>query len=157
MTVTTQLKRFTRKAREERHTRFTALMGLLFDRDGLRESFGRQKGSKAPGVDGVRKEDDAKGVEARLEDLSARIRRLGYRPSPARRTYLPKGDGRKRPLGVPSFEDRRVQDRLSRILQALWEMEFRDCSYGFRRGRGAQDAPRGGGHHQRTDAMGGRG
>jgi retron-type reverse transcriptase len=155
--VTTKLKRFTLKAREELHTRFTSLMGLLFDPEGLRESFGRQDGRKAPGVDGVRKEDYAEGVEARLEDLSARIRRLGYRPQPARRTYIPKGDGRMRPLGVPSFEDRLVQDRLSQILQAIWEPEFRDCSYGFRPGRSAHDASRGRGHHQRTDTMGGRG
>jgi group II intron reverse transcriptase/maturase len=108
----------------------------------LRDSFGRQDGRKAPGVDGVRKEDYAEGVEARLEELSARIRRLGYVPQPARRTYIPKGDGRMRPLGVPSFEDRLVQDRLSQILQAIWEPEFRDCSYGFRPGRSAHDALR---------------
>ena len=82
--------------------RFTALMGLLFDPEGLRESFERQDGRKAPGVDGVRKEDYAAGVQARLEELSARIRRMGYVTQPARRTYIPKGDGRMRPLGVPS-------------------------------------------------------
>jgi group II intron reverse transcriptase/maturase len=140
--VTTNLKRFTLKAREELRTRFTSLMGLLFDPEGLRESFGRQNGTKAPGVDGVRKEDYAKVLLGRLEDLSARIRRLGYRPQPVRRTYIPKGDGRMRPLGVPSFEDRLVQDRLSQILQAIWEPEFRDCSYGFRPGRSAHDALR---------------
>jgi retron-type reverse transcriptase len=68
----------------------------------LRESFGRQDGRKAPGVDGVRKDDYGKDLEARLEDLSARIRRMGYRPQPVRRTYIPKGDGRMRPLGVPT-------------------------------------------------------
>jgi len=94
-------------------------MGLLFEPAGLRASFERQKGSKAPGVDGVRKADYAKGLEGRLADLSSRIRRLGYRPKPARRSYIPKGDGRYRPLGVPSFEDRIVQDRLSRILQTI--------------------------------------
>jgi retron-type reverse transcriptase len=77
-------------------------MGLLFDPEGLRESFERQDGRKAPGVDGVRKEDYAKGLEARVEDLTARLRRLGYRPKPARRAYIPKGDGRHRPLGVPT-------------------------------------------------------
>jgi group II intron reverse transcriptase/maturase len=129
-------------ARENPGMRFNALMGLLFDPEGLRESFERQDGRKAPGVDGVRKEDYAAGLDARLEDLSARIRRLGYIPKPVRRTYIPKGDGRYRPLGVPSFEDRLVQDRLSRILQGLWEPEFRDCSYGFRPGRSAHDALR---------------
>jgi RNA-directed DNA polymerase len=140
--VTSKLERFTAMARENPGTRFNALMGLLFDPEGLRESFERQDGRKAPGVDGLRKEDYAAGLDARLEDLSARIRRLGYIPKPVRRTYIPKGDGRYRPLGVPSFEDRLVQDRLSRILQGLWEPEFRDCSYGFRPGRSAHDALR---------------
>ena len=137
-----KLERFTLMARAEPHTRFTSLMGMLFDPEGLRESFERQDGRKAPGVDGVRKDDYAVGLDARLEDLSARIRRLGYRPLPVRRTYIPKGDGRYRPLGVPSFEDRLVQDRLGRILQAIWEPEFRDCSFGFRPGRSAHDALR---------------
>jgi len=100
--VTTRLERFTLKAREEPRTRFTALMGMLFDPEGLRESFESQDGRKAPGVDGVRKDDYAVGVDTRLEELSARIRRLGYRPQPVRRTYIPKGDGRHRPLGVPT-------------------------------------------------------
>jgi len=142
LTVTTKFERFTAMARENPQMRFTSLTGLLFDPEGLRESFERQDGRKAPGVDGVRKEDYAAGLDARLADLSARIRRLGYIPKPVRRAYIPKGDGRYRPLGVPSFEDRLVQDRLSRILQAIWEPEFRDCSYGFRPGRGAHDALR---------------
>jgi len=140
--VTTKLERFTLMARERLRERFNALMGLLFEPEGLRESFERQKGRKAPGVDGVRKDDYGKDLEVRLEDLSARIRRMGYRPQPVRRSYIPKGDGRYRPLGVPSFEDRLVQDRLSRILQAIWEPEFCDCSYGFRPGRSAHDALR---------------
>ena len=142
LSVTTKLERFTRMAREEPQTRFTSLMGLLFDPEGLRESFGRQDGGKAPGVDGIRKDDYVEGVEARLGDLSARIRRLGYQPLPVRRTYIPKGDGRHRPLGVPSFEDRLVHDRLSQILQAIWEPAFGDCSYGFRPGRSAHEALR---------------
>lgn len=142
MTVTTKFDRFTARARQGPHERFTALMGLMFDPDGLRESFERQDGRKAPGVDGVRKDDYREGLDTRLEELSTRIRRLGYRPQPVRRTYIPKGDGRLRPLGVPSFEDRLVQDQLSRILQAIWEPEFRECSYGFRPGRSAHDALR---------------
>jgi group II intron reverse transcriptase/maturase len=117
-------------------------MGLLYDPEGLRESFERQDGRKAPGVDGMRKEQYGQGLEERLAELSGRIRRLGYRPKPARRSYIPKGDGRYRPLGIPSFEDRLVQDRLSGILQAIWEPEFCACSYGFRPGRGAHDALR---------------
>ena len=120
--------------------RFTALMGLLTEPEALLASFHRQDGRKAVGVDDIRKEDYARGVEERIRDLSARLRRLGYQPKPVRRVYIPKGDGRYRPLGIPSFEDRLVQDRLSHILQAIWEPEFLDCSFGFRPGRSAHDA-----------------
>ena len=98
--------------------RFTSLMGLLADSAGLRESSERRDGRKTPGVDGVGKAEYAEGLDERLEELSARIRRLDYRPAPVRRTYIPKGDGRYRPLGIPSFEDRLIQEQLSRILQA---------------------------------------
>ena len=138
----TRLSRFTQRARELHRERFTSLMGMLFDPEGLRASFERQDEDKAPGVDGMRKVDYARGLESRLVDLSSRLRRLGYRPNPSRRTYIPKGDGRYRALGVPCFEDRLVQDRLSVILQAIWEPEFCDCSYGFRPGRSAHDALR---------------
>jgi RNA-directed DNA polymerase len=142
MTMTTRFARFTQKARAEPRLRFNSLMGLLFDPAGLHESFERQEGKKAPGVDGITKSDYTEGLDGRIEDLSARIRRLGYQPKAVRRVYIPKGDGRNRPLGVPCFEDRLVQDRMSRILQAIWEPEFRDCSYGFRPYRSAHDALR---------------
>jgi len=117
-------------------------MGLVFSSEELHASFERQDGTKAPGVDGVRKADYTDGLEDRLTDLSGRLRRLGYRPHPVRRVYIPKGDGRCRPLGIPSFEDRIVQDRLRLILQAIWEPEFCDCAYGFRPSRSAHDALR---------------
>ena len=142
MTMTTRLACFTRKARAEPRTRFNALMGLVFDPEGLHASFERQDGRKAPGVDGMRKEDYAVDAETNITELSRRVRCMGYRPQPTRRVYIPKGDGRYRPLGVPCFEDRLVQDRLSLILQAIWEPEFRNCSYGFRPGRSAHDALR---------------
>ena len=142
MTMTTKFIRFTEKARAEPQLRFNALMGLLFDPEGLHASFERQNGKKAPGVDGIRKADYAEGVDSRLTDLSGRLRCLGYRPQPVRRVYIPKGNGSRRPLGIPCFEDRIVQDRLSLILQAIWEPKFQECSYGFRPGRGAHDALR---------------
>lgn len=138
--MTTRLARLTHRARAEPETRFNALMGVVAEPEGLHASFERQDGRKAPGVDGVRKDAYGEGIDDRIADLSSRLRRLGYRPQPVRRTYIPKGDGRYRPLGIPAFEDRLVQDRLSRVLQAIWEPEFRDCSYGFRPGRGAHDA-----------------
>lgn len=139
--MTTDLIRFTQWARESPQRQYTALMGMLYDPEGLNASFERQAANKAPGVDGMRKVEYADGLAQRLADLSARLRRLGYRPKPVRRVYIPKASGKgRRALGVPSFEDRIVQDRASLILQAIWEPEFRDCSYGFRPERNAHQA-----------------
>ena len=138
--MATELIRFTQWARERPQRQYNALMGMLMDPHGLNASFERQAGSKAPGVDGIRKADYAVGLPGRLADLSARLRRLGYRPKPVRRVYIPKANAGRRALGVPSFEDRLVQDRLSGILQAIWEPEFRECSYGFRPQRNAHQA-----------------
>jgi len=139
--MTTDLVRFTQWARESPQRQYTALMGMLYDLEGLNASFERQPSNKAPGVDGMRKAEYANGLAERLVDLSARLRRLGYRPQPVRRVYIPKASGKgRRALGVPCFVDRIVQDRASRILQAIWEPEFRDCSYGFRPERNAHQA-----------------
>jgi RNA-directed DNA polymerase len=139
--MTTDLIRFTQWARESPQRQYTALMGMLYDPEGLNASFERQAANKAPGVDGMRKAEYADGLAQRVADLSARLRRLGYRPKPVRRVYIPKASGKgRRALGVPSFEDRIVQDRVSLILEAIWEPEFRDCSYGFRRERNAHQA-----------------
>jgi RNA-directed DNA polymerase len=136
----TELTRFTQSEEKQSQRRYTSLMGMLFNVSGLTESFHRQPRDKAVGVDGVGKADYEIKLVASLADLSARLRRLGYRPKPVRRVYIPKAIGGQRPLGIPSFEDRIVQDRLSRILQMIWEPEFRDCSYGFRPGRSAHQA-----------------
>ena len=139
--MTTELTRFTQWAAEKPQERYTSLMGMLTDVNGLAESFARQKANKAPGVDGVRKAGYGQGLDARLTDLSARLRRMAYRPKPAKRVYIPKGTGKGwRPLGLPSFEDRLVEDRASAILQAIWEPEFLGCSHGFRPGRSCHTA-----------------
>ena len=140
MSMSTRFACFTRKA-QQATTRFTALMGRLSNPVELADSFQRLK-DKAPGVDGVRKADYAVGIEGKLKSLSTRLRQLAYRPQPARRVYIPKGRKEKRPLGIPACEDRIVQDRLSRIMQTIWEPEFLDCSYGFRPGRNAHQALR---------------
>jgi RNA-directed DNA polymerase len=140
MCMTTQPTRFTQREEKRSQRRYTSLMGMLFNVSGLMESFHRQPRNKAVGVDGVRKVAYASKLVANLADLSARLRRLGYRPKPGRRAYIPKANGSKRPLGIPSFEDRIVQARLSRILQMIWEPEFLECSYGFRPNRNAHQA-----------------
>jgi group II intron reverse transcriptase/maturase len=134
--------RFTQMAHDNPKMRFTSLMGMLSCTDGLRASFDEQPAHKAIGVDGIRKDAYATGIEGRLADLSTRLKTMGYLPKPARRVYIPKSNGGMRPLGIPSFEDRIVQNRLSQILQAIWEPEFRTCSFGFRPHRSAQDALR---------------
>jgi group II intron reverse transcriptase/maturase len=143
--MTTKLDCFTQwvaQAAEQGVTpaRCTALMGLIAQPQGLAESFQRQSPRKAAGMDGVRKADYGCGLESRLADLSARLRRMAWHPQPARRVYIPKAGGGLRPLGLPSFEDRLVQDRLAGVLQAIWEPMFRDCSFGFRPGRSAHQA-----------------
>lgn len=142
--MTPDIERFIRLARANPKMKFKSLMGLLFRKIGLRDSFNRLDGNKAAGVDGIKKVDYVTKLDVKIEDLSARVRRLGYIPKPVRRVYNPKNDGKggQRPLGIPAFEDKIVQDRMSQILQAIWEPEFRDCSFGFRPGRSAHDALR---------------
>jgi group II intron reverse transcriptase/maturase len=140
--MTISLSSFTQMARDNPKMKFTSLMGMVFNVDGLLDSFDRLPAQKAAGVDGMQKDVYAVGKEGRIADLSARLRRMGYRPKPSLRVYIPKANGGVRPLGIPSFEDKIVQDRLSQILQAIWEPEFRECSYGYRPNRGAHDALR---------------
>ena len=110
--MTTDLTRFTQWARESPQRQYTALMGMLYDPEGLNASFERLAANKAPGVDGMRKAEYADGSAERLADLAARLRRLGYRPKPVRRVYIPKTSGKgRRALGVPSsiFELHQVE------------------------------------------------
>jgi retron-type reverse transcriptase len=100
--MATDLIRFTQWSRESPQRQYTALMGMLYDPEGLNASFERLAANKAPGVDGMRKAEYADGAAERLADLSARLRRLGYRPRPVRRVYIPKTSGKgRRALGVP--------------------------------------------------------
>ena len=139
--MTTELIRFTQWAKDQPQKRFTALMGLLAAPEGLADSYHRQPSGKAVGVDGIDKREYGRQLATNLADLSARLKRLGYHPKPSRRVYIPKSSGQgRRPIGIPCFEDRIVEDRLSRLLQAIWEPEFRDCSCGFRPDRNAHQA-----------------
>jgi len=138
--MTTTLERFTQWARETPQKQYTALTGLLSSPIELLACFDKQPGNKALGIDGVSKAGYEVNVVERIKALSQSLRSLSYRPKPSRRVYIPKGNGQVRPLGIPSFEDRIVQKQMSNLLQAIWEPEFRNCSYGFRPRRNAHQA-----------------
>jgi len=112
----------------------------VYDVDRLREAYRRLKRTGAAGVDGVTWTDYGAELEGNLQDLSARLRRGAYRPKPVRRTYIPKADGRERPIGVPTTEDRIVQRATAEVLGAVYEADFLGFSYGFRPGRSQHDA-----------------
>ena len=96
----------------------------------------RSSATPPPGVDGVTWRDYEADLEPRLEDLHGRVHRGAYRPQPSRRTYIPKADGRQRPLAIAALEDKIVQGAAVMVLNAIYEEDFLGFSYGFRPGRG---------------------
>ena len=108
--------------------------------DALRAAFFNLKRGAAPGIDGVTWNDYADGLEDRLADLHGRVHRGAYRALPSRRKFIPKADGRQRPLGIAALEDKIVQAALVAILTPVYEAEFLGFSYGFRPGRSQHDA-----------------
>jgi RNA-directed DNA polymerase len=126
-----------RKAKEGE--RFTALFHHLSP-GLLREAFLALKRDAAPGVDGLTWRDYEADLEPRLADLHARVCRGAYRALPSRRGYIPKPDGRQRPLAVAALEDKIVQKATAAVLSAIYEEDFLGFSYGFRPKRGQHDA-----------------
>jgi len=126
-------------AKERRQEKFTTLLHHLTT-GLLRQSYYALKRNAAPGVDGVRWQEYEEGLENRLIDLKDRIHRGAYRAQPSRRVYIPKGDGRERPLGIAALEDKIVQQAVVTILNEIYEVDFRGFSYGFRPGRGPHQA-----------------
>jgi retron-type reverse transcriptase len=108
--------------------------------DLLRGSFYALKRQAAPGVDGVTWQEYEIGLEDRLADLHSRVHRGAYRARPSRRVYIPKADGRQRPLGIAALEDKIVQQAVVAILNQIYEMDFKGFSYGFRPGRNPHQA-----------------
>ena len=133
------LERVREAARKDRKLKFTALLHHV-SIDLLRESYFSLKKQAAPGVDGMTWEEYGRDLEARLADLHGRIHRGAYRAQPSRRVWIPKADGRQRPLGIAALEDKVVQHAVGRVLNQIWEEDFLGFSYGFRPGRGQQDA-----------------
>ena len=137
--VTQALDRVRRAARQWKKVQFTALLHHM-NVDLLRTAFYALKRKAAPGVDGVTWEDYEADLEPRLEGLHRRVHRGAYRPQPSRRTYIPKADGKQRPLAIAALEDKIVQGATVMLLNAIYEGDFCGFSYGFRPGRGPHDA-----------------
>lgn len=133
------LKRVRQAARTRKKERFTALFHYITP-ELLKASYYWLKRKAAPGIDGVTWKEYEQDLEASLTDLHTRLHRGMYHASPSRRKYIPKSDGRQRPLGITALEDKIVQRAVVEILNAIYEEDFRGFSYGFRPGRGQHDA-----------------
>jgi RNA-directed DNA polymerase len=137
--VTQGLDRVRQAARTRKKERFTALLHHV-DIDLLRAAFFALQRDAAPGVDGMTWRAYEADLEPRLAALHERVQRGAYRPQPSRRTYIPKADGRQRPLAIAALEDKIVQGAAAVVLNAIYEEDFLGFSYGFRPGRGPHDA-----------------
>jgi RNA-directed DNA polymerase len=137
--VSIGLDRVRKAAKANRKARFTALPHYV-DAALLRSSYHWLKRDAAPGVDGVTWRAYGERLEANLVDLRTRVHRGAYRAQPSRRRYIPKPDGRQRPLGIAALEDKIVQRAVVEVLNATYEPDFLGFSYGFRPGRSQHDA-----------------
>src|SRR6266536_2833552 len=133
------LDRVRQVARRDKEARFTALLHHV-SLGRLRAAYGAIRPQAAPGVDGVTWAEYGQVLEAHLQDLHERVQSGAYRASPSRRVFIPKPDGRLRPLGVAALEDKIVQRALVEVLNAVYEEDFLGFSYGFRPGRSPHDA-----------------
>src|SRR5712675_2677608 len=138
-TVSQALKRIRQAARQRKKEKFTALFHHV-SIDHLTVAFSELKETAAAGVDGLTCRDYEQHLERNLEDLHARIHRGAYRALPSRRVYIPKPDGRQRPIAVAALEDKIVQRATAAVLSAIYEEDFLGFSYGFRPGRSTHDA-----------------
>jgi RNA-directed DNA polymerase len=139
LSVSSDLDRVRQAARKDKDARFTALLHhVTVDR--LELAYRAIRPGAAPGVDGVTWKDYGHDLEENLRDLHARVHRGAYRARPSRRVYIPKPDGRQRPLGVASLEDKIVQRAVAEVLNAIYEEDFVGFSYGFRPRRSPHDA-----------------
>jgi RNA-directed DNA polymerase len=139
--VSTRLQRIAQLAKEDRGRAFMSLAHHI-DVDFLKEAYSRTRKDGAPGVDGQTAAIYEENLEENLRDLLDRFKSGRYKAPPVRRVYIPKGSdpSKKRPIGVPTFEDKVLQRAVSMVLEAIYEQDFLDCSYGFRPGRSAHQA-----------------
>ena len=137
--LSTKQQRIAELARTKRGVALSALHHVI-DLEWMKEAYRLTRKDGAPGIDGVTAADYATNLEANLLDLLDRIKSGGYKAPPVRRTYIPKADGSRRPLGIPTFEDKLAQRAPLMVLEAMYEQDFLSCSYGFRPGRSAHQA-----------------
>jgi group II intron reverse transcriptase/maturase len=140
-TMTTKLLKVAERAKRDPQERILSLARLI-DEPALSRAFGRIRKDGAVGVDGVTKEQYGQHLEENLRGLHERLRSQRYRHQPIRRVHIPKEQGKTRPIGLSTIEDKVVQEALREVLEVLYEPVFLDCSYGFRPGRSAHDALR---------------
>ena len=133
------LDRVRQAAKEDKELRFTTLLHHVTI-ELLRSSYDSLKKQAAAGVDGVTWQEYGNGLEERITDLHGRIHRGAYQAKPSRRVWIPKPDGRERPLGIAALEDKIVQSAVVKVLNQIWEEDFLDFSYGFRPERSQHDA-----------------
>jgi len=134
------LDRIRQAARKDRKLRFTTLFHHVYDVRRLEEAFNSLRKTAAAGVDGVTWHQYNENLEKNLGELSERLKSGAYRAKPVRRQYIPKADGRQRPLGIPVLEDKIVQRATAEVMNAIYEEDFLGFSYGFRPGRGPHNA-----------------
>ena len=139
LSALSDLDRVRRVARKDKDARFTALLHHV-DVDRLRAAYWAIRPKAAPGVDGVTWTEYGQDLEANLRDLHARVHGGSYRARPSRRVFIPKADGRLRPLGIAALEDKILQRAVVEVLNAIYEADFLGFSYGFRPGRSPHDA-----------------
>jgi RNA-directed DNA polymerase len=133
------LDRVREVAKRDKQVRFTSLLHHV-DEGLLRLSFWKLNREAGPGVDGVTWREYAEGLEERLADLHERLHRGAYRAQPSKRVWIPKADGRQRPIGIAALEDKIVQQAVRIVLEQIYEEDFLGFSYGFRPGRGCHNA-----------------
>ena len=122
-----------------KYPKVQALMRYV-NKDTLKVMYRRQPKNKAVGIDGMTKEKYGENLDENLDKLIHNMKQFSYRPLPVRKAYIPKGNGKMRGLGIPSFEDKLVQGEFKEILESIYETKFLDCSYGFRPNRSCHDA-----------------
>jgi RNA-directed DNA polymerase len=133
-TVTPKLQRLAAQAAHDPDRVFTTLAHLI-DPDFLREAYQQTSKSSAAGIDGVTAQQYAEHLDENLRDLHERLHSGGYQAAPVERVWIEKDDGGQRPIGKPTFEDKIVQRAVAMLLEAIYEQDFLDSSYGFRPGR----------------------